>query len=255
MGNSLGGLYARHCLADLASGTTVATLQPRTFLTIATPHLGIRRHTFVPMPQSLVDWGAGIFAGLSGSDLALRNDLVYNMAVDDAYTRPLSLFAARRAYANVAGDFLVPLATAAFIPTAEARPELAPAPAGAPDGVGRIAGQLTTASATCAGPAAAPRDSAGDSTAMEVAMASSLDALGWTKVFVEFPGQIVPLSHSECFQPAPVASSPRPALPPLPRQDLRASARPAQIPLHRAWKAGDRGYGRQSCAEPGAGSG
>jgi hypothetical protein len=49
VGNSLGGLYARYALSLLynASDGTVAGCKPKNFLTIATPHLGVRLHTFI----------------------------------------------------------------------------------------------------------------------------------------------------------------------------------------------------------------
>lgn len=55
VGNSLGGLYARefvHLMHD-PTQATVAGLTPKWFMTIATPHLGIRFFTYVQVPQFL----------------------------------------------------------------------------------------------------------------------------------------------------------------------------------------------------------
>jgi hypothetical protein len=51
VGNSLGGLYARYALSLLFDPSTslIAGLQPGTFLTIASPHLGVRRHLGFPV--------------------------------------------------------------------------------------------------------------------------------------------------------------------------------------------------------------
>ena len=50
VGHSLGGLYARRAAALLFDGArgTVAGLAPASFMTVATPHLGVRRFTYVP---------------------------------------------------------------------------------------------------------------------------------------------------------------------------------------------------------------
>lgn len=151
VGNSLGGLYVRYAAkllyrdetagGDGRTGATVAGLSPSVFMTIATPHLGVRRFTYVPLPSPLHSL-AGVFVGKTGHDLFLsrkkdgggevggeaaaaaavaaakdsrENSLLYNMATTEDFLRPLKAFRWRRAYANRRGDFMVPYGTAAFI--------------------------------------------------------------------------------------------------------------------------------------------
>lgn len=51
VGNSLGGLYARYAISLLYEprDKTIAGLRPKTFMTVATPHLGVRRFLVVPV--------------------------------------------------------------------------------------------------------------------------------------------------------------------------------------------------------------
>ncbi|CAM9441241.1 unnamed protein product [Ectocarpus sp. 4 AP-2014] len=148
VGNSLGGLYARYAAkllyrdettgGDSGTGATVAGLSPSVFMTFATPHLGVRRFTYVPLPSPLHSL-AGVFVGETGHDLFLRrkrggggevggeaaapaaandgreNSLLYNMATTEDFLRPLKAFQWRRAYVNRRGDFMVPYGTAAFV--------------------------------------------------------------------------------------------------------------------------------------------
>ncbi|CBJ48764.1 putative serine esterase [Ectocarpus siliculosus] len=155
VGNSLGGLYVRYAAkllyrdettgGDGGTGATVAGLSPSVFMTIATPHLGVRRFTYVPLPSPLHSL-AGVFVGKTGHDLFLsrkkggsgggggeaggeaaatapaaaakdgrENSLLYNMATTKDFLRPLKAFRWRRAYANRRGDFMVPYGTAAFV--------------------------------------------------------------------------------------------------------------------------------------------
>ncbi|CAM9681198.1 unnamed protein product [Ectocarpus fasciculatus] len=156
VGNSLGGLYVRYAAKLLyrdettggadggGAGATVAGLSPSVFMTIATPHLGVRRFTYVPLPSPLHSL-AGVFVGKTGHDLFLsrrksgggevggearaaaaaaakdgrENSLLYNMATTEDFLRPLKAFRWRRAYANRRGDFMVPYGTAAFVESDE----------------------------------------------------------------------------------------------------------------------------------------
>lgn len=58
--------------AARTGGGTVAGLKPSVFMTIASPHLGVRRFTYVPLPPPLHPL-AGVFVGKTGSDLFLSS--------------------------------------------------------------------------------------------------------------------------------------------------------------------------------------
>lgn len=80
IGNSLGGLYVRYAAKLLYSngddaggadgGAMIAGLQPSVFMTIACPHLGVRRFTYVPLPSMLHPL-AEVLVGKTGADLFL----------------------------------------------------------------------------------------------------------------------------------------------------------------------------------------
>ena len=55
VGNSLGGLYARYAVSLLYEprAKSIAGLRPKTFMTVATPHLGVRRFLVVPVSSFL----------------------------------------------------------------------------------------------------------------------------------------------------------------------------------------------------------
>jgi pimeloyl-ACP methyl ester carboxylesterase len=117
VGNSLGGLYAREAACRLRSspsallgGDRIAGLEPEAFVTIASPHLGVRHLFWVPAAlHALVP----LFAGNSGSDLFLRTEVLVQMT-SERHIRALGAFRRRVAYANAAGDLLVPAYTAAI---------------------------------------------------------------------------------------------------------------------------------------------
>ena len=82
VGHSLGGLYLRYAAkllyndggdARAAPGgrPTVAGLRPSVFMTIASPHLGVRRFTYVPLPSMLHPLGEVVVGGKTGADLFL----------------------------------------------------------------------------------------------------------------------------------------------------------------------------------------
>lgn len=137
VGNSLGGLYARYALSLLAP--TLHSQPARTssssysssidtvsiqlcfeiFATTATPHLGVSRHTFLPLPRT-VEQIVGRTMQSTGRDLFRvdpKDDLIYQMSTDyDLFLSPLEKFRERVAYINAfRTDFQVPTATAAFL--------------------------------------------------------------------------------------------------------------------------------------------
>ena len=70
VGNSLGGLYARHAAAELwdAQSGRIAGLEPDAFVSVGCPHLGVRRYTFLPLPPPLQALGP-LVAGRTADDL------------------------------------------------------------------------------------------------------------------------------------------------------------------------------------------
>ena len=129
VGNSLGGLYARHAAAELwdAQSGRIAGLEPDAFVSVGCPHLGVRRYTFLPLPPPLQALGP-LVAGRTADELLLRDHLSRDELMRGR-GRPLLVelareggrglaalraFRRRRLYANLKGDFMVPFGTAAI---------------------------------------------------------------------------------------------------------------------------------------------
>ncbi len=121
VGNSLGGLYARHALAGIQwdiggseSHSPPVMLIPMAFVTTATPHLGISQHTYVPLPRA-AEFVVAQGMKETGRDFFRFTQVLEDLFCKDYFLDPLSSFQQRIAYINVYGtDFQVPTATAAF---------------------------------------------------------------------------------------------------------------------------------------------
>jgi hypothetical protein len=224
LGNSLGGIYGRYAIAKLterckreSEGCYILDgkfrLMMNIFCTTATPHLGVAGHTFVPLPRS-AEIGVAHAMGDTGKDLFRLNDLLKTMATSPEFLEPLGSFRKRIAYANAFGtDFPVPAQTAAFLNEASTYPHhfldddnLDPDQDGdqlVVDDNGLVIAILHT-------PVKDKDESKEDSatevlepveqnaTSELVQMSTSLDALGWKKVFIdvrkEMPNIAIPKS-------------------------------------------------------------
>eukprot|EP00445_Apocalathium_hangoei_P063440 CAMPEP_0204109966 /NCGR_PEP_ID=MMETSP0361-20130328/1611_1 /ASSEMBLY_ACC=CAM_ASM_000343 /TAXON_ID=268821 /ORGANISM="Scrippsiella Hangoei, Strain SHTV-5" /LENGTH=494 /DNA_ID=CAMNT_0051059813 /DNA_START=87 /DNA_END=1567 /DNA_ORIENTATION=+ len=222
VGNSLGGLYTRYALAELfeknaglGSRGRIAGLAPEAFVTIGCPHLGVRRFTFVAVPQ-LLRSAAGVLVGRTGEDLMLRDRacLLERMAAEDGgFLEPLRAFNRRGLYANLWGDFMVPFGTAAFEPswgsglldeqsvsTLLRRPGIEVVDREVlerkSDGIA-----LRWDVAASASDAASVRamDDDDREAAQEVEMAANLERCGWSKFAVGFrsTGTFFPMAHNK----------------------------------------------------------
>lgn len=111
VGNSLGGLYARYAISIL----DWTDITPFVFCTIATPHLGTSKNTYISIPR----WGEALVGAVmkeTGEDLFSFNTIIKDMGTKAHYLKPLGSFQKRIALANCCGtDFQVPTRTAAFL--------------------------------------------------------------------------------------------------------------------------------------------
>ncbi|CAJ2677392.1 unnamed protein product [Trifolium pratense] len=134
LAHSLGGLFARYAIAVLYStagnsqstsfskGGMIAGLEPINFITLATPHLGVRGKRQlpfllgVPILEKLAAPMAPLFVGRTGSQLFLTDGkpnkppLLLRMASDcedGKFLSALGVFKCRIAYANVSYDHMV----------------------------------------------------------------------------------------------------------------------------------------------------
>ena len=196
VGNSLGGLYARYALKLLFddSEDTICGLQPHRFLSIATPHLGVRDYTFVEdngyyapdivkrvVARFMLSTGRDIF-GISDEG---EDSLLLLMATDESFLNPLRSFELRRLYANLNRDLVVPLATAAFLPNSA---------------VQSLREQFKETSGIVTMLQTSSTDNLTEQSAAEKRLDSdimmhNLNKLGWEKVIVNFPG-VLPMAHN-----------------------------------------------------------
>ena len=131
IGNSMGGLYCRYALTRLyeRKTKTIMGMEMHTFMTTATPHLGVGEYGYFELvPGPLRKW-AGEGLGQSIKDLALFDveettlddemPLLAQMTINDEendmyFIEALSAFRRRCAFANAANDFLVSYETASL---------------------------------------------------------------------------------------------------------------------------------------------
>ncbi|CAN1283699.1 Lipid droplet phospholipase 1 [Linum perenne] len=142
LAHSLGGLFARYAIAvlysendkgtsklnddietgSLKSGGRIAGLEPVNFITLATPHLGVRGRNQLPLLlgipflEKLVPPIAHIFVGYTGKQLFLTDGqpnkppLLLRMTSDceeGKFISALGAFRCRTVYANVSYDHMV----------------------------------------------------------------------------------------------------------------------------------------------------
>ena len=218
VGNSLGGIYGRYAIAKLAESMN-GNMEFNIFCTTATPHLGISRHTYLPLPRT-AEIGVAHALGSTGKDLYVRirtlemlitclecshltqlfsfyhrfrlNDLMKTMATSQEFISPLGSFRKRIAYANAYGtDFPVPAETAAFLSADSTYPhhfmeEQLDADDDSCDRL--VVDDSGLVIATLHTPQRDNDDGAclnEEHTDELVQMSTALDALGWKKVFVD----------------------------------------------------------------------
>eukprot|EP00536_Pseudo-nitzschia_multiseries_P009456 jgi/Psemu1/258162/estExt_Genewise1Plus.C_2640007 len=204
LGNSMGGLYGRYAVAKLIDRHFVSTstswildgtyrLRLNVFCTTASPHLGVSKHTWIRIPR-IAELGVARTMGQTGSDLFRSNDLLYAMATDQGFLRPLASFRKRIAYANGYGtDFPVPVETAAFLSDRSTFPHVRSADARRIEtshngnGNSNDTGGLVAALSTSADSEHFDADECHDELHR---MSVSLDRLGWEKVFVDLRSEM-----------------------------------------------------------------
>jgi len=208
VGNSLGGLYARYAVMKLYSDGKIANLEPMNFMTIASPHLGVRKYTWGVMYPKTMFPIASVLFGQTGKELFLHDSdhepdqmspcdisqqpLIMKMALDEEFLQALRAFKSRRIYSNLRGDFMVSMRTAAIEP-ADFEANFPPTK---PHELflGRNEGIIVTEQKNI--PEENCRDIKQASHAEDV-MALSLNKLEWSKVIVDFGAFLIPSHHNK----------------------------------------------------------
>ena len=110
LGHSFGGIYARYlCKLMVDENIIPKRLKPLHYISIASPHLGIRRKkgAFFSIFKTM----APVFGGTTGKELLLEDDDTLETLADGAYLKALALFGERTCYGNIYNDINVPLCT------------------------------------------------------------------------------------------------------------------------------------------------
>jgi Putative serine esterase (DUF676) len=202
VGNSLGGLYARYSISVLFNekSGTIFGLSPYRFMSVATPHLGVRNWTFTDdhgysapdmikriAAKAMMTTGKDIFG--FKEDGSNEESLLFRMATESFFLAPPRSFSDRRLYGNLTRDLVVPLGTAAFINN-ELVQELR-------SKYSAISGIVHVEKT----PIYYDGDSYERTQLLNnedrtTAMINCLDNLGWEKIVVNFPGRLA-LAHNQ----------------------------------------------------------
>jgi hypothetical protein len=175
VGNSLGGLYARYAVSEIC----MEKVTPKVFCTTATPHLGIRNHTYIPLP-GFGQYLSSLVLQQTGRDLFSYTNIIERLATGEEFLKPLSRFEKRIAFANSYNtDFQVPTATAAFLSESDESVHY------------RVEKSNYNASFAPLVVETRKQPYYLDNTSTDLAL--RLDALGWTKVFCDVREHLVSL--------------------------------------------------------------
>jgi hypothetical protein len=185
VGNSLGGLYARYALSKL----NLKDVQPIVFCTTSTPHLGNTQNTFIKL-HSTLEWLIGKYVmEATGEDLFHLTPTVPDMCTLPQFLQPLGKFRQRIAVANAYGtDFLVPVSTAAFLSKSSQVPHHVVESSSTMLSLRYEVLQVTTPSVSNHHHQDSTTTAASHDTNHghdKADLGASLDALGWTKIFVD----------------------------------------------------------------------
>ncbi|KAL6544846.1 hypothetical protein OROMI_023708 [Orobanche minor] len=220
LAHSLGGLFSRYAIAVLytpnASSSSnkglIAGMEAINFITLATPHLGVRGNKQlpflfgVPFLEKLAAPLAPIFTGRTGSQLFLTDGkpnkppLLLRMASDcedGKFISALGIFGCRVLYANVSYDHMVGWRTSSI----RRENELCKPPSRSLDGYKHVVDVEYYPPVSSEGPHFHPKaakakeaaqnepdvqNTVGYHEIMEEEMMHSLQRLGWRKVDVSF---------------------------------------------------------------------
>lgn len=115
VGHSLGGLYARYVVRLLNDCFVFDQCEPRMFVTLATPHLSVRRPQNTTLNVVFQRVAQKICA--TAKELCMEDDLrspLLHKMTDESFISVLNKFKRRILYSNVANDFQVHYSTASI---------------------------------------------------------------------------------------------------------------------------------------------
>lgn len=118
IGHSLGGIYARYCIGELFRIKFFEKLKPKNYISLASPHLGVRRPP-TNIYNSTVSFFVKTVLARTGKQLALEDDcphlLVEISKPDSPHYQGLCLFKKKILYCNIANDLQVPFTTSSIL--------------------------------------------------------------------------------------------------------------------------------------------
>jgi len=220
VGNSMGGLYSRYAIAKLCdehqtkngfvlydvddkdqASQRMIRVHFNVFSTTSCPHLGVQRHTYIPIPRFL-ETAIAHFMSDTGKDLFRLTGIIREMALTPRYLNPLGSFRRRIAYANAhKTDFQVPTSTAAFLCQDSRYPHKWVSEGNTMDDLLK---DVMVATFYTEKDARDPHELIDDYSLSNYAdtdqleMSAALDSLGWKKVFTDVRG-LLPFSFKIPF--------------------------------------------------------
>lgn len=112
IGHSMGGLLARYLIKLLHDHNVFSSIQPWAFVTLATPHLSIRRSPSKSLFNFIFVHFLPYFCqSLREMMMEDSDHLLHKMAVESSFLIPLGLFSKRVLYSNIFYDLQVPYST------------------------------------------------------------------------------------------------------------------------------------------------
>jgi hypothetical protein len=184
---SLGGLYSRYAISKITFDDEHVT--PFIFCTISTPHLGLHnQHNHLKLSNRMENV-IGKVLGQTSQDMLEQTPLLQKMGTSEKYLAPLRRFRKRMALANAyRTDFMVPAQTAAFLSSNRASGEGLHIATSKPEG--ETIDSSAKKSSTKAETHVLSVETSPCQNVSEKEPVACLDALGWTKTFLDVRDEI-----------------------------------------------------------------
>lgn len=198
---SLGGLYSRYAISEIDFDDDGVT--PFILCTISTPHLGLHsEHNHLKTTRGEAVLGKVL--GHTGKDILRQTSLIHEMGTCEVFLAPLRRFQKRMTLANAyRTDFMVPTQTGAFLSALSSSTKnlhtVVEKQGGDDDSDGPIASTHVLTLETT---------QLDDYDRYDIS--ECLDAMGWTKTFLDVRDEIPFPSISNPFKKKPIEPTPLP---------------------------------------------
>ncbi|KAH3900182.1 putative hydrolase SCDLUD_003153 [Saccharomycodes ludwigii] len=110
IGYSMGGLVARYCMGKLYAANVFSRMKPKSFITFATPHIGVEFFNKQNYFYNLLRLLGCTFLGRSGRQLFIKDSyrkLLVELVTKDIFVKGLEVFENKLVFCNVENDRVV----------------------------------------------------------------------------------------------------------------------------------------------------